>query len=437
MHHILALMFLLFGSPLLLAGTVAQSETHTGVLATKHFAVRYRPGSTAGAFVEREAARAERDLADICAALGLELQGRYQLYLYDDIADLSQTTKTSGNTGFSAGDASHIPVGNDQTRFHELVHIIVFDRLKKSGDEARNLFFAEALSNALLVHVHGVHVHSVARWYLDKKALPALAEMTAPQDFYDWLSARPGFNAYDVGGSYFRFLLDTYGATKTARYYSGASAKVSFGVDEAKLERAWRETLAKYELRPEVQALLTERHGDSAQMMLELAAPPGLSADLLGAPADWKSLLDQPLRAASGAEWKRTKLGIVGKSGEAGWSVCELGSESYADCVVRAVILSERPTPIQIRLGAGNQAMLVNGTFLYRNDQAQAHSPRASIGEQRKRTELVLVRRAGKVEVWVDGRRCLSTDADPQPSPVGIAFHQGEIVFEEVGVRVL
>lgn len=415
----------------------AQAESHTGHVKTAHFDVRYRPASKAGAFVEREAAQAERDLADICAQLKLDPKGRYELFLYDDVEDLSKTTGTTGNGGFSAGDASHVPVQSDQTRYHELVHVIALDRLPKSGDEPRNLFFAEGLSNALLGYVHGVHVHSVARWYLDEKVLPPLAEMTGAEDFYAWLGARSGFNAYDVAGSYVRFLLDTYGATKTARYYGGATTTAAFGADPARVERAWREALARHELRPEVRALLAERHGDSARMLADLARPAGLPADLLGTPADWKSLLGATLRPASGASWSREKGGIVGKSDDPAWSVCELGSELYADCAVLAKIHTPRPTAIQVRLGSGNQAMLVNGTFLYRGEQPVASSQLASMQAGRTVTELVLVRRGDAIEIWVDGRRCVVTGSDPTPCTVGIAFHQGEVRFEEVRVRKL
>lgn len=416
---------------------LAQDSPHTATLATKHFDVRYKPLSRAGAFVEREAARAERDHAEICAALGLELKGRYQLFLYDDVEDLSRTTGTSGNAGFSAGDASHIPVNNDQTRFHELVHIVAYGRLEKAGNEPRNLFFAEGLANALLEHVHGVPVHSVARFYLDRKALPPLAEMTSASDFYAWLGARAGFNAYDVAGSYLRFVLDTYGAKKTTRYYMGASASAAFGADESKLEKAWREALARFELRPEVAALLAERHAASAELMIDLARPAGLPPELLGAPKDWTSLLDQPLRPQNGAEWKRGKDGIVGKSTLGEWSICELGSELYGDCAIRATIHTPQPSPLMVRLSAANQGLLVNGTFVYRNGESHAHSPLASMDGARKRTDFVFVRRAGKLEIWIDERRVLTTDAENTPSTIGIGFHQGEARFEDVRVRRL
>jgi hypothetical protein len=422
---------------LLACAALAQESTHTAFLATKHFDVRYKPLSRAGAFVEREAARAERDHAEICAALGVELKGRYQLFLYDDVADLSATTGTSGNAGFSAGDASHIPVNNDQTRFHELVHIIALARLEKAGNESRNLFVAEGLANALLVHVHGVHVHAVARYYLDQKALPPLAEMAGASDFYAWLGARPGFNAYDVAGSFFRYLLDTHGAKKTVRYYGGASSSAAFGVDAAKLERAWLEALGRFELRPEVRTLLEERHGASARLMLELAQPAGLPAELLGSATDWIDVTDAKLSPEDGAEWKRTREGIVAKNPDGVWSLCDLGSELYSDCAVRATIHTAAPIPIQLRLGQGNQAMLVNGTFVYRFGEPFAHSPLASMDANRKLTDFVLVRRAGKLEVWIDGRRCLSVDAENTASPIGLGFHGGEVRFERVLVRKL
>lgn len=81
--------------------------------------------------------------------------------------------------------------------------------------------------------------------------------------------------------------------------------------------------------------------------------------------------------------------------------------------------------------------MLVNGTFLYRGEESLAHSSLASMKEGRTVTELVLVRRVGAIEIWVDGRRCVTTRSDPAPSAVGLAFHQGEVCFEDVCVRNL
>jgi hypothetical protein len=53
----------------------------------------------------------------------------------------------------------------------------------------------------------------------------------------------------------------------------------------------------------------------------------------------------------------------------------------------------------------------------------------------RKTTDFVLVRRHGKIQIWIDGRKVLTTSADPTPKPPGIGFHGGRVVFENVRVR--
>ncbi|MFQ5507427.1 MAG: hypothetical protein ACE5F1_21905, partial [Planctomycetota bacterium] len=361
----------------------------------------------------------------------------FVLYLYDDVEDLTKTSGVGGTAGFSAGNASHIPHDNDQTRYHEMVHIVAYNLLPRSGSEKRNLFFAEGLANACLEFVHGVPVHAVASFYRTKGVLPELGEMLHTEDFYAWLGARPGFNAYDVGGSLFRFLLDHHGAARTTRYYTGASARKAFGVSEKKIEKKWHEALDRFTMRPALMKLLEERHGASVRMLEARNAPAGLPAAILGKPRDWKSLMKARLIPQNSAKWLRRGKSIIGASSEAVWSVCELGEKSYGDCVVRARIKTEKSTPIQVRLGEGNQGMLVNGTFLYRGEKPVAHSPLASMSSLRKTTDFVLVRSAGKIEIWIDGRKALSTSADSSPARVGIAFHQGRVVFEEVRVREL
>ena len=415
----------------------AQNKTHTAKQETEHFEIRYRPGSRAGASVDRVAVLAERELQRICSQLGIKVRGSFVLYLYDDVEDLTKTSGVGGTAGFSAGNASHIPHDNDQTRYHEMVHIVAYNLLPRSGSEKRNLFFAEGLANACLEFGHGVPVHAVAKYYRTKGVLPELGKMLHTEDFYAWLRARPGFNAYDVGGSLFRFLLDQYGAARTTKYYMGASAKKAFGTGEKKLEKKWHETLDLFAMRPALEKLLEERHGASVRMLEARNAPAGLPPSILGKPGDWKSLMKAKLIPKNSAKWLRRGRSIIGTSSEAVWSVCELGEETFGDCVVRARITTEKSTPIQLRLGDGNQGMLVNGTFLYRGKKSVAHSALARMSSLRKTTDFVLVRKAGKIEIWIDGRKVLSTDADSSRAPVGIAFHRGRVVFEEVQVRVL
>ena len=63
--------------------------------------------------------------------------------------------------------------------------------------------------------MHGVSGVAVAAVYKMRGELPSMAEVHALTDFYAWLRQHPGFNGYDVAGSWMRHLLDAYGAMKT------------------------------------------------------------------------------------------------------------------------------------------------------------------------------------------------------------------------------
>lgn len=413
-----------------------EQRTHTGVYEAKSVVVRYRPNSRAAASVERTAAAAERDHARIHELLDAKPKGRVQLWIYDDVEELAALTGTSGNAGFSAGDASHVPYDNDQTRFHELVHVVALAAIPKAGEEPRNLFFAEGLANALLVHVHGVHVHAVAKYYRGRGTLPPLAEMAGATDFYAWLVARPGLNAYDVAASWIRFLIDEHGIAKVKRYYGGAAAKVAFGQELVALEKAWHEALDAYVLRPEVETLLRQRHGEDAAFAR--IVPAELPAELLGKPEDWTPLLDATLHPDAASHWKRTAAGLVGgkPGGGDGWTVCELGDERYGDCVVRAKVTTAG-VPVQLRLSDQNQGMLVNGTFLYRGGTPAASAPFPTLPQSEKSVDLALVRRAGRVQVWVAGEKILDVAAAGSPERPGIGVAFGSATFTDVRVRRL
>jgi hypothetical protein len=244
----------------------------TGVEHTAHFDIRYRPLSRAAAGVDRVTVMAERDLSAMSAQLNIKVEGKYVLWIYDSEKELSTITAGGHDAehprlqihAFSGDDGSHIAFDDDQTRFHEMVHIVVFNRLQKSGDEPRNMFFAEGLANGLLEFVSGVHVHAVAAFYKKRGRLPAIVELTGTKDFYGWLCAHPNFDAYDIGGSWFRWLLDTQGAEKTKLYYTGTPALRAFGSSESDLEQVWHTALDAFVLRPEVETLLRQRNGERA-----------------------------------------------------------------------------------------------------------------------------------------------------------------------------
>ena len=167
-------------------------------------------------------------------------------------------------SGYSVPLTSHIPYDDEQTAYHELVHVFS-ERFPKAGEEKRNLFSAEGLSNALLVHVDDVHVHAQARVYKDSKKLPPLSEMLGAPDFYAWLRKNPTLKGYDIAGSFFLFLLDEFGPKPVAQFYAGMPVRKAFGKDVTALEKQWHRVLAKYEVRPEMRTLIDRRHGRVAR----------------------------------------------------------------------------------------------------------------------------------------------------------------------------
>ncbi|MHC4550297.1 MAG: hypothetical protein ACYTEZ_16120 [Planctomycetota bacterium] len=385
--------------------------------------------------MDRTAVVAERDLKRICALLDIPVTGTFKIYLYDGVPELAAITRTTGNAGFSAGDASHIPYDNDQTRFHELVHVVAH-RLPKSGAEPRSLFFADGLANALLEFVHGVHVHAVASFYRRRRQLPALEQMTAA-DFYAWLRDHPGFNAYDVAASWIRFLLDAHGIQSVKRYYTGTPAKEAFGVPRAKLETAWHRLLDGYALRPEVETLLRQRHGEAVRFRrYPLAPEERLPPEVRGRPEEWQDLADARLRPQDPAEWSREQKVLRGRRKLPTWSWCELGTRKYSHCAVRAVVVADTGTlGVALRVGETVQALLVlNGVFHYRRDQSVKWNLAEKLRPQRK-IHFVLVRKGGAMEVWLDGFRVLTSRTDKKAAPVAVGVAGGSARFEKVAVR--
>jgi hypothetical protein len=430
---------------LALSGAPAAADAKgalTGRYQTERFDVRYRPGSRAGAAVERDAAMADRDFASICKELEFTPDGRFTIWLFDDVPELWLITGKKNVGGYSAGRESFLPQGRDQTRYHELAHLVTA-LLPKTGGEPRNMFFPDGLANSLLEYVDGVHVHAVTKFHRQRKELPRLGELVRG-DFYAWQKAHPRIKGYDIGGSFFLFLANTYGIQNVKRYYGGTPAKEAFGVNEAKLETAWHKVLDGYELRREVETLLHQRAGEMARFT-EFEADPDerIPADLLGKPRDWKSLVKEKLHPRDDTPWKRDGKEIVGTSEGNGWRVCELGTREYEDCVVRARIETENILGgVRLQLGDGCCAMLVgNGTFVWSNDRGVSSSPRRGV-DPNGEVDLMMVRRGGSMQVWVDGFMLAEGAVDAAARPVGIGFHcapgeRGTARFSDVRVRVL
>jgi hypothetical protein len=406
--------------------------THTGSLRSARVEVRYRPESLAAATAEAALDAAERDLDRIAKTLEVKPKGPFTLWIYDDLTELAAITGTNGNGGFTSGRDVNVPCGNAQTRLHELVHA-VHNELAKAGDEPRNQFFHEGLANAVVEFVDGIHVHAVAAFYLKRDELPALEEVAAG-DFYAFCAKRPKFRSYDVAGSYMRFLLDRYGAAKLKQYAMGATAKAAFGADLDAVEKAWREFVGKFPLRPETETLLRVGAGEAVGFEPFVK---GLPPDIAGKTADWKPLLGEKLKLTDLAKWNREDGVLVGTNADAPWTFCDFGEDEYGDCVVRATITTAGFCALGVRIGDANRALLVNGTFIYRGDRPVASSDVAQMTPSRTLTDFVVVRRGAQLEIWIDGAKALTGPAVVGPAKVGVGVALGSAKFTDVRVRKL
>jgi hypothetical protein len=406
------------------------AKTHTGLVRTDHYDIRYRPESRAGAAADRVAVMAERDFADICRQLDFTPEGRFTIFLHDDVAEVGSFFGR-GIAGASYGRTTNIPFENDQTRYHELAHLVTA-RLPKSGDEPRSMFFPDGIANALLTYVSGVHVHAVAKYYRMRNRLPALKEM-AEGDFYAWLRTRPRFSGYDVAASWFRFLIDTHGVAKVKRYYTGTSPKKAFGTGRKQLEKAWHKALDAYPMRREVEILIGQRNGETLRF-----SP--IPKEILGKDSDWRTLMKEKLVAKGATKWTAGADGITA-GGAGGWHVCELGTKKYGDCAVRATIRTQgKFIGVGIQLG-GKAAAMQNHDALY-VWTGDATGATARNDKQRlpvdAEIDLLMVRRENRMEVYVDGYRAAAGLVDQSRNAIGIAFHSGsKVTFSDVRVREL
>ncbi len=436
----LAAVFLLALSPS--SVSFPTQSTLSGVHATEHFEVHFRPGSRAGAAVDRTAHLVELEYAEILRELGIDglvdEKKPFHLYLYDDLAEMEEITGVSGTGGYSAGRESHIPWDSDQTRKHELVHIVVA-AMKSTGDEPRNMFFAEGIANAVLEYVHGIPVHSVAAYELGRGSLPALKTLVEHPDFYAFLRENRGLNAYDVAGSFFLHLLETYKPRKVMDYYHGKPIRKALGKSLASVEKGWHKRLEAFPIRPALATLLCQRRGDGGEFTLLTAPEAGLPADLLGEPNEWTSLLSSLEPEDEIANWQ-AKAGKLAGDNPSGsdWSQMVLPGGKRGDCGIRMrAKIGAQCWGVKIRYGSGCEGMLLGGgAFIYTTQGGIAHTDRVRL-RANEELDLILRVRNGHAEVFVNEALVLEADIALKPSEVGFGLVGGSATITEFQVRNL
>lgn len=410
---------------------------------TEHFMIRYRPGSRAGASVDRTAHLVELEYAEIMAKL--ELAGRvadkepFVLYLYDNLPELAAITGVKGTGGYSSGRESHVPWDNDQTRRHELVHIVVA-AMKSTGREKRNMFFAEGLANSVLEFVHGVPVHAVAAYELERKTLPKLGALTSHPDFYGFLRENPGLNAYDVGGSYFLYLLESHAPRKVMDYYHGLDIKAALGVSLEEAEAGWHARLDAFPMRPELRTLLSQRRGDGGDFTKrKQAVPQDLPAEVLGEDDSWTSVLLAGKAIDEVGTWTMGEDSFKGKNPSgSNWSHVEVPGEPHGDCVIR---LRAKAGPecwgIKLRYGPACEALVLGqGAFIYTPKGGIAHTDSIRL-KPGKPVDIALRVQNGHAEMYVQGNLLLEADLALEPSKIGFGLVGGTVTVKSFAVRDL
>ena len=415
------------------------AKTLVGVEKTVHFEIRFRPGSRAEASVDRVKALVEDDLALILKELGLtQFQHVIRLFLYDDVAELQKITGV-GAAGYSIPLESHVPHDNDQTRVHELVHVVA-EKFTEKGPEKRNLFLAEGLANAVLRFVHGVSIDAVAAFHKTRGELPPLAELLGAADFYAWLTRHPGFNGYDVGGSYARFLLDTYGAAKVRKYYCGVPAREAFGADVPSIEKAWHARLDKVTLRPGLLALLEERT-DGPAAALRRSPEAKLDEKILGPATAWTKLARATIPKGAPGAWTADPSGapvlaLTGTASDGDWCLVRVGDDEHGDAMLRCTAEpGEGCYGLQIRLGPKCQGLVLRGqgAFIYTDVGGIAHDPKTSLGD--KPVDIVLRRAKGRAHLWIDGKLVCEAPIDSAAAPISVGSVGGKARFRDLAVR--
>jgi hypothetical protein len=405
----------------------AQGSPLTGTEHTAHFAIHFRPGSRAEASVDRVQSVVEADLARILAELGLrDFPHTIDLWLYDDVAELQRVTGVPSG-GHSTTLQSHVPHDNDQTRVHELVHVVAEQfpesDIPKTGTEARNLFFAEGLANAVLRFVDGVAVDAVAAFHRRRGDLPSMAEMHALGDFYGWLREHPSVGAYDVAGSWMRYLLDTYGADKVRRYYKGVPVRDAFGAELGAIEKGWHARLDALQLRPGTLALLQQRHARSAAEKNPTEAK--LGPAILGPAAEWRAIGGDVVE-------------LDGVKNEGDWCIARLLPDDVGDAMVRCTATALPGCyGVQVQFGGRCQGMVLRGqgTFLYTDAGGVAHDGAVQLGE--RPVQLVFRRRGARVSIWIDGSLAAEADIAVPAAPLAVGCVGGKARFTDIALRRL
>lgn len=279
----------------------------TDSVRTNHLVLRFRPSGNAAKNAGPIGELVERELARICAALEVENDESYTLFLFENSRDFQASTKMRDPVaGFASRGAAFVVFDDLQAIIHELVHLVAHAKIGDSKSQIKT----EGLANALLESSHGVQVHAWAKYYRMTGQLPKLSVLMGTRDISLTENAsKRHLNLYDIAASWMRFVQETYGAAGLKQYYLERDPQKIFGTPIAPVEQTWLERLDAYPLRPEVSALLATRHGVNGPSGLVLN--PGESLTLVA--YDSRTHAQRPSKSSAPRfQWSKDGVEIPG-----------------------------------------------------------------------------------------------------------------------------
>jgi hypothetical protein len=369
----------------------------TGTRETPRATFHWKPGAIDEKALEADVAADLAAFGALEKTLSMKYRGRVHFFLYGDGEEMKRLTGAGGGTvAFSTGTVSvHQP--HDFRGVHELVHIFALQFERPPDTSGPDLFTTEGLATWLAESDEGVPIHAWAATYAKAGALPAsLRDLrrTFPE------GAGAGVHPYHVAGSFVGFLCERFGLAKVKQWYvDSTEAHAYFGKGAARLEREWREYLAKLPLDPAHEKHVMRKLG------LDQEAMPAAwgAATIAGATPlfDGKSL--SGLAPEHAAKWSVKEGVLVGSNEAPGtWSHLATTKSFGAKVGVRAKLRLASGNAIKLRVNGTKEAILATwssyataGAGYVPNDRIKI-----SVGQW---IDLVVVNDGGRARVYLNG----------------------------------
>ena len=395
----------------------------TGTRETKSALFHFVPGAIDDKTLDADVAANVAAFARLEKSLQMKYSGRAHVFLYVDGEDMKRRTGTTGGVvAFSTGTVSvHQP--HDFRGVHEFVHLWALQFPRPADASGPDLFTTEGLATILAESDEGVPIQAWAAAYSRANVLPA-SLVDLRRTFTE--GCPPGVHPYHVAGSFVGFLLDRFGIEKVKRWYvDSTEAHEYFGVGFARLEREWREWVAKAPLDPAHEKHVRRKLG------LELEPMPAAWATAPGSALfDGKSLAG--LAPEEAAKWS-VKEGVLVGTNDDPWTHLATAKSFGTRSGVRARLRLVRGNAIKLRLCGSKEAIFATWSSYATAGAGFVGNDRVKIPTG-KWVDLVVVNDGGRARVSLDGTGVFDSAgiwSDATEGSLAIGVERGQVEIKE------